>query len=688
MFKYIYPKELNQVYAHYANHYHEFVESHSMTNERRYWKFLYKEFQDNIYFTTGKKSLSISHWVEFLMKHLPMICVSTIEMSDAQNAKLHFNQIVNASIEDQSLFHLDEFYANDQKICLLKSNGTFYPLDEQTMQSFIKSLDLNVTSRFINELLITIQSFTDPDARPNIFSMIHYPLLKVYGLPLKSKDDRFDEIITFSNGKLDCVNLKLLPLDYNNIDLAKSKGNEKVTSQIIHQSFDDAANYINLDCFKCGLECSELHLPPQIKQSVSLESDLDEFFDQYFLTIADNDETRAHRIKQLMLATILQMQTIKKAVFIYGRSGTGKSTLLRIFESFHQPNEIASFNLSNLNDDDALVTIRNSKLITGSDNPDLLQVSASMSDKFRRIISHEPIDAFEKYKSRALFINHALMLQAMNDLPIVEFAKSATNFLERIIVIHIDTKFRDTSKEVKDYHKNFLDESTHAKLIGYLFKSLSYFTSIVDHPDDLAIKDKINQSNSAQEFINECVENGLLLNAAIPVNIMRALYLEWMKQNYPTSNALGKMKLAARLDEELSRLNYQKVDRKIRLKTLIAIGAFNPHTCQIDALLDQKLNKFLGITSQIFIHNDLDTQDLTNKLNDKFMHITKEAINLTDEHQKLEWILYALKQIAHQTSEIKLFAQIESLESISDLNEYKDDLLELYDQYFNLTGEA
>lgn len=353
------------------------------------------------------------------------------------------------------------------------------------------------------------------------------------------------------------------------------------------------------------------------KLNYNLADKIDEDFkkecDNFFLTLANNNEDKALTLKQIYLAALMQYNPSKKVINLYGPGGTGKSTYLNILKELVGKENHTAITYNDLNKDDALATIQDKSLIIGLDNSDKAVINDSHI--FKLLVSHDEFTYFVKYGDRESNVFNGLMLQAFNEAPQFTVKGSNTQILDRMHTLKLDNRLRDTNEEIKNYTHYFTSNENLGKLAYYLITEVPAFNEF--SYDDNNLNDELfNENDTVFQFVNDILEIDEIKNQEIlPVSHLYQIYKEYLKDNNPSMKPMSQKKFLIKSESHLKSLNYTLSNERQRKRGAYfnKRGQYNPS--EILQILDMEYLSLKETISRYFINqNEIDeTQKLINK---------------------------------------------------------------------------
>lgn len=353
------------------------------------------------------------------------------------------------------------------------------------------------------------------------------------------------------------------------------------------------------------------------KLNYNLADKIDEDFkkecDNFFLTLANNNEDKALTLKQIYLAALMQYNPSKKVINLYGPGGTGKSTYLNILKELVGKENHTAITYNDLNKDDALATIQDKSLIIGLDNSDKAVINDSHI--FKLLVSHDEFTYFVKYGDRESNVFNGLMLQAFNEAPQFTVKGSNTQILDRMHTLKLDNRLRDTNEEIKNYTHYFTNNKNLGKLAYYLITEVPAFNEF--NYDDNNLNDELfNENDTVFQFVNDILEIDEIKNQEIlPVSHLYQIYKEYLKENNPSMKPMSQKKFLIKSESHLKSLNYTLSNERQRKRGAYfnKRGQYNPS--EILQILDMEYLNLKETMSRYFINqNEIDeTQKLINK---------------------------------------------------------------------------
>lgn len=353
------------------------------------------------------------------------------------------------------------------------------------------------------------------------------------------------------------------------------------------------------------------------KLNYNLADKIDEDFkkecDNFFLTLANNNEDKALTLKQIYLAALMQYNPSKKVINLYGPGGTGKSTYLNILKELVGKENHTAITYNDLNKDDALATIQDKSLIIGLDNSDKAVINDSHI--FKLLVSHDEFTYFVKYGDRESNVFNGLMLQAFNEAPQFTVKGSNTQILDRMHTLKLDNRLRDTNEEIKNYTHYFTNNKNLGKLAYYLITEVPAFNEF--NYDDNNLNDELfNENDTVFQFVNDILEIDEIKNQEIlPVSHLYQIYKEYLKENNPSMKPMSQKKFLIKSESHLKSLNYTLSNERQRKRGAYFNKRGQYNQSEILQILDMEYLNLKETMSRYFINqNEIDeTQKLINK---------------------------------------------------------------------------
>lgn len=653
----------HNVYQHLLTHMNEiinayqlFLKTHPQATPLDFYQDEFTKASDDFYLATGKKSLTTEKVYQFIQSNFLIYTIAdaydfaTSAQQDALKAA-DFHQLKMG--ENPTNIDLEQFECMRSALslptkkylydCLTNevyelTNNLSSPNQCEDLKSKLQSIFL--TSKHSLQVLnkygpvISALEMIYLTAAQNLNHLI----FQIPNAKVEMRNHKFVGKLNFLNGQLNINDLSFQPYD---------------------------EHYLKLPC----IETLNVHYDGSKLSETEAHQ-----FHQYFLQLANHDEIRALRLKQLCVAILLGLTHLNKAFVLYGPAGTGKSTFLLLLKRLallSGSHQISNITFGEFDQDDALISLRNSKLAIGTDNADKTRLSAKAVNNFKRLTQHEEISCFVKFKDRAYFIFPGIIVQATNDIPSFDYAASSEPITDRLSTIALTNRFRNTSKDNPSIINDLTNAKTISRLIQYLFIEVNAFQSLASHGDELIVGDSLNESDSVSEYFKEIKSKGLLLCDAIPISLLHMSYLEWHKVHRMHEKPLGIKIFTKRINDQLKRCGID-IENKCRIST---------QALKSDALCDiSLLNSEQSQTFDKYLNTIKDeNMRLTCYINEK-NHL-EEILNENDDDLRREQLLILLKIKSINQYDAKLIATIETLKHQDWLtNENEKEILELIDE--------
>ena len=333
---------------------------------------------------------------------------------------------------------------------------------------------------------------------------------------LEIVDGSFNTTIDFKNGRYDLLTGELKPLTPSMMSF-------------------DVLNYDKID--KCSMK---------------------ERFDTFFDDLANMNSERAHVLKQIMYAALINFNPGKQGINLYGKAGGGKSTYLKVLVALAGGEDIyKKFSYSDLEKDDALSEIGRSKLLIGFDNQDRVVINRGL-EVFKSLISKEPFSFFVKFQPRGINVFKGLFIQAFNDPPEFKTYSSKQPILDRMSLIKLEARFRHTDNEIVDYAEFLSQPHILSELAMYLIENVSAFNKFV-YSDEKEMKELINEGDPVYEFFNEMRVSHHLANFALPASQLYAQFEQWFNDYNPNGKILSRRSFIPKIGNLLEEAGFVHV---------------------------------------------------------------------------------------------------------------------------------
>lgn len=390
-------------------------------------------------------------------------------------------------------------------------------------------------------------------------------------------------------------------------------------------------------------------------------------FDDYFYNVANKNKERAHLLKQISLAVLLNYNPDKKALNFYGKSGGGKSTFMKILNIISS-NKSLAFTYNKLEKDDALAEIKDNRLLLGYDNNDRITINRGLA-VFKSLVSKESFSYSVKYKDRQSNIFYGLFIQAFNDMPEFSTKSSKRPISDRILLVEFNARFRNTDNEIEDHEEYFKKPEVLGQFIQYLINETPAFDQFCY--DDNETKDELlKQSDSVHQFVKYVINtDDVLSNKMLPMNHLNRSYIEYMNQTDPYAKKVSNKTLLNRLKEEMQQLNYNYYKYNVR----------NDQSIKYTPKKAEKENKYHPNT---LFNEYFNTESLSNYYSSWF--IKDEIEDIDDIQSEGDALLYINQKYPNANKDpmdnITKFNLIEDIKECNDLDEIKCLLREHFEE--------
>ena len=350
-------------------------------------------------------------------------------------------------------------------------------------------------------------------------------------------------------------------------------------------------------------------------------------FDNYFYNVANKNKERAHLLKQISLAVLLNYNPDKKALNFYGKSGGGKSTFMKILNIISS-NKSLAFTYNELEKDDALAEIKDNRLLLGYDNNDRITINRGLA-VFKSLVSKESFSYSVKYKDRQSNIFYGLFIQAFNYMPEFSTKSSKRPISDRILLVEFNARFRNTDNEIEDHEEYFKKHEVLGQFIQYLINETPAFDQFCY--DDNETKDELlKQSDSVHQFVQYVINtDDVLSNKMLPMNHLNRSYIEYMNQTDPYAKKVSNKTLLNRLKEEMQQLNYNYYKYNVRNDQSIKYtpkkaekeNQYHPNTLFNEYFNTESLSNYY---SSWFIKNEIESIDDIQSEGDALLYINQK----------------------------------------------------------------
>lgn len=439
-------------------------------------------------------------------------------------------------------------------------------------------------------------------------------------------------------------NLPMINDVKSNITISNSKFNHKINFK--DEQYDIQTNHYH----KIKPNDMIIH-KLDFNLAKSINDEFKQICDDFFLTLANNNDSRALVLKQICLAALMQYNPTKKAINFYGKAGTGKSTLLKIIQSLNG-NQYANLTYDDLNKDDAIATIGDHSLIIGFDNNDKSVIKNSQL--FKTIIGKDEFSYFVKYKDRGKNIFTGLMIQAFNEAPQFTVKGSNKQILDRMLTIKFSNRLRYTENEITDYDQFFTSNENIGKLARYLIDNIEAFDNFC-YSDNSINEEIFNENDTVYQFVNNYIDEFMLNQDILMVNHLYELYKEDLRINNPSMKPMSNKKFITKLEGYLNDLEFIKSENRQRAAYFEKRNQYS--TQAIQEYFDMEhINMSDSKLSLYFINrNDTESDELTQLMNQArnskdnvrakaLLDSLKEAI-CNDDNESIENYKNQLKEV-------------------------------------------
>lgn len=172
----------------------------------------------------------------------------------------------------------------------------------------------------------------------------------------------------------------------------------------------------------------------------------------YEAWLAESCPGQTDDLEESVSAMLDQSLTPPKAVFLFGPSRSGKSTILRIMQAVAGAANVSAVSLHQLEDDRFAVANLYGKVLNSC--ADLSASHLSDTSKFKQATGGDPLHANRKYGPEFTFTNTALFAFSANKIPTV--SESSRAYLERIKPFSFPRSF--AGKEDPGIEKRLMEE--------------------------------------------------------------------------------------------------------------------------------------------------------------------------------------------------------------------------------------
>lgn len=302
--------------------------------------------------------------------------------------------------------------------------------------------------------------------------------------------------------------------------------------KIVNGLFD---TYINFKNGRYYIVKDELvpHKPSMISTNVlpynyesRLEDEYENKFDEYFKSLASDNQSREKLLKQVYFAMLLGYNPEQKAINLYGPAGSGKSTYINAGIQLAGGNDVVLHaNYGQIGKDDFLTQIKSNKIIAGLDNEDGVKLKSDLNT-LKSILSQESFSYSVKYSDPKTNLFRGLLIQAFNVAPDFRSQGSSQPIVDRMIITEINQRFRQTSLDNTNLKDFFKDPKTLSQLATYIIKTVPAFNRY-EQPDEQLSEDLIVGQDSLTDFVEFITESYFIYSPAISRNHLYSAYQEF-----------------------------------------------------------------------------------------------------------------------------------------------------------------
>jgi putative DNA primase/helicase len=232
-------------------------------------------------------------------------------------------------------------------------------------------------------------------------------------------------------------------------------------------------------------------------------------------------------------AALLPYNHWNRVFWLYSTIGcNGKGTTCDLWKALIGPEATASLNVRDLGKDFLLEELPSSMAIIADENP--VGMYYDESDRFKAIITGDPIVINAKYKKPFSFSFSGLMVQCINEMP--RFRDRSNSLLRRSIMIPFDQTFigRENTAIKEDY--------IHRPAVLEWFAWMAMQLDLQQFTVPQECKDLLNDfkayNSNVQEFFNEVAPR--FSWDLIPNTLAYLMYKNWMAINNPSGGILGR----------------------------------------------------------------------------------------------------------------------------------------------------
>lgn len=172
-------------------------------------------------------------------------------------------------------------------------------------------------------------------------------------------------------------------------------------------------------------------------------------YTKFLQEVSEGDTDVIMQIQQMIGASLLPTKQFRKAWFMIGEGGNGKSSLMNMINRVHGSEKISSVALENLTGARAPFNCYALVDKTANTIDDLSSISMKENGVLKTIISGDQLTAEIKGGKQFSFYNEATLIAAGNSLPNINDKGNSTAILDRMIFIPLRHKFKISTAGVQ-----------------------------------------------------------------------------------------------------------------------------------------------------------------------------------------------------------------------------------------------
>lgn len=308
------------------------------------------------------------------------------------------------------------------------------------------------------------------------------------------------------------------------------------------------------------------------KTETELVKDYKEGYDKFieFLkTISEGDKDIQKQIAQMIGVSLLPTKQFRKAFFMVGQGGNGKSSLLDMISKIHGQEKISSITLENMTGSRATFVCYGLVNKTVNAIDDLSNVSLKENGILKTIISGGQMQAEVKGGKTFNFFNEATLIANGNAIPNFNDKGDSTAIMDRMVFIPLNHKFEKTPKGVEAARRLLEDD---------VITVIASFCAVATHHAQLhglstsqKSKDKAEEFEMETDSVKEWLSNSSYIDEQLKkqghafVENAYKEYNDWCRSmnKLPFGTTIfGKSILKNRQDLTKKRIWVNAVDRK------------------------------------------------------------------------------------------------------------------------------